>query len=81
MDGGVEFVAGVARVGEALEVHHQQLRQAPQVQLLLRAHVLLAPPAVPRVCRVQLLRLQERLRTDMHVMTTSSVTIDYSLIP
>lgn len=50
------------RVGEALEVHHQHIRQAPQVQLLVRLHVLLAGAAIPAVLRIQLLGVEEGLR-------------------
>lgn len=41
---------------------HTHLRQAPEVELLVGLHVLLAPAAVPAVLGVQLLRLEEGLR-------------------
>ena len=61
-DRRVQLDAPAARVLEALDEHYQQLRQAPQVQLLLRLHMRLAAPAVPCLALAQLLRLQERLR-------------------
>jgi len=59
--GRVQLDAPAARVLEALDQHDQQLRQAPQVQLLGRLHVCAAAAAEPAVALAQLLRLQERL--------------------
>lgn len=51
------------RIRKTLEMDYQNVRQAPQVQLLVRLHVLLALAAVPPVLGIQLLRLQECLQT------------------
>jgi hypothetical protein len=61
VDQGIDLVPEPVRVREALEVDDQHLGKAPQVQLFVRLHHLLAALAGPALRVLQPLPLQKRL--------------------
>ena len=71
LDEGVDLVAPVAVVGEALEVDDEVLGQGPEVKLLGGLFVLAALGAVPGVLLTQLLRFREEAQAVLQLQHRS----------